>query len=91
MAQVTPRGGVISGVSSVMHLDAWNWEDAIIREDDGVHLNWPQVFHRHTDKGKVNIEKVKTYDQQLREIQIFFGEAKAYCNNKSNTLTEVRY
>ncbi len=91
MAQVTPRGGVISGVSSVMHLDAWNWEDAIIREDDGVHLNWPQVFHRHYDKGKVNIEKVKTYDQQLREIQIFFSEAKAYCNNKSNTLTEVRF
>ncbi len=91
MAQVTPRGGVISGVSSVMHLDAWNWEDAIIREDDGVHLNWPQVFHRHSDKGKVNIEKVKTYDQQLREIQTFFSEAKAYCKNKSNTLTEVRF
>jgi imidazolonepropionase-like amidohydrolase len=91
MAQVVPRGGVISGVSSVMQLDAWNWEDALLREDDGVHLNWPQVFHRHADKGKVSIEKVKTYDQQLREIQIFFSEAKAYCNNKNNTLIEVRF
>ncbi len=91
MAQITPRGGIISGTSSVMQLDAWNWEDALIREDDGVHLNWPQVYHKHSDKGKVSIEKVKTYDQQLREIQLFFSEAAAYCKDPKPAIQEVRF
>ena len=91
MGQIVPRGGVISGVSSVMQFDAWNWEDAIVREDDGVHLNWPQVYHKHYDKGKVSIEKVKSYDQQLTEIQVFFSEAKAYCATKTPAAVEVRF
>jgi imidazolonepropionase-like amidohydrolase len=91
MGQIAPRGGVISGTSSVVQFDAWNWEDAIIREDDGIHVNWPQVYHKHFDKGKISIEKVKTYDQQLREIQVFLSEAKAYCKSKNPSLTEVRY
>jgi hypothetical protein len=41
LAQVVPTGGVISGTSSVVQLDAWNWEDAAVRTDDGIHLNWP--------------------------------------------------
>lgn len=91
MGQITPRGGVISGTSSVMQFDAWNWEDALIKSDDGVHLNWPSVFHKHYDKGKVSVEKVKTYDQQLREIQTFFNEARAYCSVKNPELREVRF
>lgn len=91
MGQITPRGGVISGTSSVMQFDAWNWEDALVKADDGVHMNWPGVFHKHYDKGKVNVEKVKTYDQQLREIHSFFNEAKAYCAVKEPTIKEVRF
>lgn len=90
LGQITPRGGVISGMSSVMQFDAWNWEDALIREDDGIHLNWPQVYHRHYDKGKIAIEKVKSYDQQLTEIRLFFEEARAYAKSKMD-VTEVRY
>jgi hypothetical protein len=86
-----PRGGVISGVSSVMQLDAWNWEDALVKEDDGLHLNWPRVYHKHYDKGKVQIEKVKTYDQQRREIELFFSEAKAYLAAGKHDVVELRY
>lgn len=91
MGQIVPRGGVISGTSSVMQFDAWNWEDAIIREDDGVHLNWPAVFHKHFEKGKMLVEKVKTYEQQRREIQTFYSEAKAYCSVKNPAVREVRF
>ena len=91
MGQITPRGGVISGTSCVMQFDAWNWEDALVKADDGVHLNWPGVFHKHYDKGKVNVEKVKTYDQQLREIHTFFNEARAYCAVKEPALRELRF
>ena len=91
MGQITPRGGTISGTSSVMHFDAWNWEDALVREDDGIHLNWPQVYHKHHDKGKVSIEKVKSYDQQLTEISVFFNEARAYAGFAQPALMEIRY
>lgn len=91
LAQITPRGGIISGTSSVLQLDAWNWEDAIVREDDGIHINWPQVFHKHFDKGKVSIEKVKSYEQQRKEIELFFTEAKTYCGARLKDVVEMRY
>jgi imidazolonepropionase-like amidohydrolase len=91
MGQIVPRDGVISGTSSIMQFDAWNWEDALIREDDGVHLNWPSVYHRHWEKGKISIEKVKTYDQQRTEIITFFKEARAYCQVKNPSIREVRF
>ena len=46
MAQITPRGGRISGTSSIVQLDAWNWEDAVIKENDGIHINWPSTYSR---------------------------------------------
>ena len=44
LAQITPQGGNISGTSSIVQLDAWNWEDAAVKVDDGIHLNWPTLF-----------------------------------------------
>jgi hypothetical protein len=44
LAQVTPEGAVVSGTSSVVQLEAWNWEDAAYRKDDGLYLNWPAYF-----------------------------------------------
>ncbi|MEN9348693.1 MAG: amidohydrolase family protein [Flavobacteriales bacterium] len=91
MIQVTPRSGIVSGTSSVVQLDAWNWEDAVVKLDDGVHLNWPSMHHKHNDKGKTKIELMKNYDQQLTEIHSFFNEAKAYLQNKTTTEKEIRF
>ena len=41
--QVTPNSGRISGTSSVMQMDAWNWEDALLK-DDGVWIDFPNLF-----------------------------------------------
>ena len=46
LAQATPRGGLLSGQSSVVQLDAWNWQDAVVRADDGQHLTWPEMVFR---------------------------------------------
>ena len=46
LAQLTPTGGSISGNSSIVQLDAWNWEDAAYATDNGVHLNMPALFNR---------------------------------------------
>ena len=46
-SQATPRGGVVSGTSSIMALDGWNYEDAAVRKDDGVHVNFPQTMQKN--------------------------------------------
>ena len=80
LAQITPQGGVFSGSSSIVQLDAWNWEDAAIKTDDGVHLNWPNTYRRGRwwlgeDRGwKPN----KNYDQQLKAITDYLDRAAAY-------------
>ncbi len=41
LAGITPQGGTISGSSTVVQLDAWNWEDAAYKMDNAIHLNLP--------------------------------------------------
>jgi hypothetical protein len=43
LAEVTPGGGTITGSSSVVELDAWNWEDAAYKMDVAMHLNFPSM------------------------------------------------
>ncbi|MCH1582541.1 MAG: amidohydrolase family protein [Flavobacteriales bacterium] len=82
MGQITPRGGVIGGSSSVVQFDAWNWEDAVVRADDGIHLYWPSTHHKHFEDGRAKLRKRKTYDQQLHEITDFFERARAYSDGQ---------
>jgi len=91
MGQITPRGGVVSGSSGVVHFDGWNWEDAAIAMVDGIHLNWPSTHHRHRSDGKIDIQRRKTYDQQKHEIDRFFGEAQAYASAPRGSVTDVRH
>jgi len=84
IAQATPRGGVISGTSSIMRLDGWNWEDAAVRRDDGVHLNWPAQFKQSgwwAEPGTIN--KDKQAAKQIEAVYSFFEEAQAYARQRS--------
>ena len=51
LASVAPEGGVISGSSSIVQLDAWNWEDAAYKMDAGVHLTMPSFINRFGRRG----------------------------------------
>ena len=86
MAQITPRGGRISGTSSVVQLDAWNWEDAVIKEDDGIHLNWPSNYSRgRWWLGEPNVLKEnKNYAKEVDELTSYFAQSKAYNANKTS-------
>lgn len=79
IAQITPRGGRISGTSSVVQLDAWNWKDAVLKENDGIHLNFPSSFKKSgTWFEPGTIEANKEYSKQIIEITTFLLQAKAY-------------
>lgn len=80
IGQITPRGGRISGTSSVVQFDAWNWEDAAIKTDDGIHMNWPSNFSRGRSwlGEDPSIKMNKDYTSQIKEIEDYFNNAKAY-------------
>lgn len=81
--QATPQSGTIPGTSSIFYLDGWNWEDALLKSDDGIHLNWPEYPQRKAENDTVKIGKSQ---QKQQEIFRLFEEAKAY--NKSGNVSE---
>jgi len=90
LGQITPRGGTISGTSSVVQFDAWNWEDAIVKVDDGVHINWPSSYRRGRwwlgePRGyKPN----KKYQEEKEKILRFIANSKAYGKSVPKTQNE---
>lgn len=86
LGQVVPRGGRITGTSSIVQYDAWNWEDASVKTDDGIHINWPSSFSRGRwwlgeDPG---LKPNKNYAEQVKELTDYFNDAKVY-NNGNKT------
>ena len=92
LGQVVPRGGRITGTSSIVQYDAWNWEDAAIKTDDGIHINWPNSFTR----GRwwlgedPSLKPNKNYAKQIKELSDYFNEAKSH-NNGEKKETNLPY
>ena len=82
VAQVAPNGGVISGSSSVVQLDAWNWEDAVIKYDQGLHINWPSpyTFGRWWLGEDRGLKANNNYNKQVNDLKEFFDKSKANMN-----------
>lgn len=78
LVQVTPLGGTISGQSSVMQLDAWNWEDAVLKADEGLHLRWPVLNKPGSPLNQKNAITAQAKEKLLQELDMLFQEAAAY-------------
>ncbi|MEO6904104.1 MAG: amidohydrolase family protein [Bacteroidia bacterium] len=95
LAQITPRGGIISGTSSIVKLSGWNWEDAAYKVDDGIHVNWPRIQTRNfLDEDNIYlgaIEKNKEYELQITELEKLFTQAKAYNETLNNEEKNLRF
>lgn len=92
LVQSTPRGGTISGSSSVMKTNGWNWEDAVINEDDGIHLNWPNIYQQSgwwAEPGATT--KNDQYKERTKSIRKFLEDAKAYCEVEKYDMPDLRY
>lgn len=88
IAQPTPRGGMIPGQSGVLHLDGWNWEDAAMRMEVAMHLNWPSRIRRYYpwDDQADNSNFQKDRQQKLQDLRKLFEDAKAYQAVKQPTV-----
>ncbi|MEO8711834.1 MAG: amidohydrolase family protein, partial [Parafilimonas sp.] len=89
LANVVPNGGILSGTSSVMQLDGWNWEDAVYKMDNGIHFRMPSLIpsSETNDADKV----LKTAYDQIDEVRKFFRDAKAYLNEPTHTITNIKF
>lgn len=79
LAQITPGGGIISGSSSIVQLDAWNWEDAVYKIDEGIHMNWPPIMNRPGFfNPSAGSSKNPNYDKTITDVDKLFTDAQAY-------------
>ena len=90
--QATPRDGIISGTSSVLATDGWNWEDAVIKTDDGVHLNFPKSIQKNGWWAEpLPSDKNTRYNEELKSLKTFFENAMAYNNTAIPIENNLRY
>ncbi len=85
-AQITPRGGLISGLSTVVKLDGWNWEDAVLKTDDGMHMHWPTFTSMKRDEISGRMEKVENayYTAQTQLLHSLFQNSLSYNGSTVN-------
>lgn len=91
LAQSVPASGLISGQSSIMKLDGWNWEDAVYKADDAMHVFWPSsqyLGYYWAEPADVQKEKNK---KNKALLEAFFMEAKAYMESPVKEAVNLRF
>lgn len=90
-AQSTPQYGYIAGTSALVQLDAWNWEDALVKED-GIWMGWPGLVSGGGWWAEPSAPKSnKDYDKQVNAIKDYFREAKSYYDAGTHAKTNLRF
>ncbi len=85
---------LITGTSTVVQLDAWNWEDAAYRMDGNMHFNMPSIVtrtNRFAFSATLQVDPVKRALDQVEKVKMFFREAKAYLNESSHREINLKF
>lgn len=101
LANVVPQGNVIGGISSVVQLDAWNFEDAAYAIDNGMHFYMPSLLARPTGGrrggfpgfpgGATPADPVKQALDNIETVKQFFREAKAWNTETVHASRNLKY
>jgi hypothetical protein len=91
--QCTPRNGYICGSSSILATEGWNWEDAVLKADDGMHINFPRTIQKNGWWAEPEPSGKNTkFDEELTMLNTFFDEASSYCKSPAGTFeNNVRF
>ncbi|MEP6700099.1 MAG: amidohydrolase family protein [Bacteroidota bacterium] len=101
LANIVPQGSFLAGSSSVVQLDAWNWEDAAYKTDAGMHLYMPSMLPR-PNFGRFGggggggpqapaTDPVKEALDKIEGIKGFFRMAKAYLGETAHEETNLKF
>lgn len=98
LANVAPQGSLLAGASTVMQLDAWNYEDATYKRNVGMIFNMPSLIARRGRFGggfrgaaQPESDPVKEALDKIEEVKKFFREAKAYLQEPVHTETNIKF
>ena len=102
LASITPEGGTISGSSTVVQLDAWNWEDAAYKMDAGIHMTLPSFINRFGRRfggfpggfpgvGGAPADPAKQALEKVEETKSFLRQAKAYLQEGTHANTNLKF
>jgi imidazolonepropionase-like amidohydrolase len=97
LANITPRGGWLAPTSSVVQLDAWNYEDAAYRIDGNHNFYMPSLLPRPAGRRftaasqQDQPDPVKQALDQIENVKKFFREAKAYFAEATHKETNLKF
>jgi len=96
LAGTTPEGGTISGSSTIVQLDAWNYEDAAYKLDNAIHVNLPSFMPPPRRFGgrfgaAPQGDPVKEALKKIEELKTFFREAAAYNAEATHKETNLKF
>lgn len=95
LANIVPQGKLVSGSSSVVQLDAWNWEDAAYKMDGGIHLFMPNLLPRPQPvtliTSQPSPDPVKEGLESIDLVKNFLREAKAYLKEEKHAETNLKF
>jgi imidazolonepropionase-like amidohydrolase len=104
LANIVPQGNFVAGTSSVVQLDAWNWEDAAYKTDAGLHVYMPSLLPRPSFGGRgggggfgmgnfggQGGDPVKEGLEKMEGLKAFFREAKAYQQLTDRKATNLKF
>lgn len=106
LANVVPSGGSVNGSSTVVQLDAWNWEDAAYNMDGAMHVTMPSFINRFGRRGGGGIplallaqfgisagpaDPGKAALDKVEEIKSFFRQAKAYLQESTHSAVNLKF
>ena len=101
LAHVAPQGSVIGGMSSIVQLDAWHYEDAGYVVDNGMHFYMPSLLPRPGGGRFAALlaqfgpaqpaDPVKQGLDRIEQIKQFFREAKAWNSGEVSAEKNLKY
>ena len=79
LSQVTPDGDLITGISSIMMMEGWNWEDAAYKVDNGIHFKWPRKTYPPSRRsGSTEFRSNTNYKSTVDKIHKFLIDSRSY-------------
>lgn len=79
LANVSPVGGLVSGMSSLMRLDGWTREDIAVRSRSALIINWPTMDVDRSPWNKTSAEEQRSASAKaVKQIYDLFHAARAY-------------
>jgi len=99
LANVVPQGEFVAGQSSVVQLDAWNWDDAAYKIDAGLHIYMPSLLPRprfggapaQSGPNAPQSDPVKEGLEKIDQLKSFFKEAQAYHKEGTHSSTNLMF